>query len=623
MLRHTYGPHPDQFLDLHLPAEVQDGAPAPVAAVLHGGFWRERYRLDLMDALCADLTARGWAAANIEYRRLGTGGGYPTTLDDVAMAIDALSTVAAPLDLDRVVTIGHSAGGHLALWAAGRAETAAAVSVAGAVGQAPVCDLVRAAHLDLGDGVVESFCGGSPEAAPAPTETRRPQAAPARRGAPVARPRRARRHRAQHAQHRLRGRRTRGRRRRRARAPRGRRALRAPRPGQRGVGVGHRLAGALRGMTVPTRADAQALDAADPLSAWRERFVVSDPERIYVDGNSLGRPPAATAAALRALHADWARAARRRLGGLDRAGPSRIGDELGTALLGARPGRDARLRLRHGQPLQARPRRAARPPRRGRLLHRGLPDRPLRRRGPGPRGPAGSTATSRPQRSPTRRPGPRSWSARTSHYRSGALADMAAVSAAAPRGGRADPLGPQPRGRLGGDRPPGRRRGPRRRLHVQVPVRRARRTGLPVGARGPDRRPALADPGLVRPGATSSRWVPATRPGPGSSVSWPGTPPIVALAAVAPGVRALAQAGLPAVQDKGRALTALATALSDAWLTDLGFRVDTPARRRTPAARTSRWRIPRRGGSAARSSSERPWSPTSALRTWCAWGSRP
>jgi len=165
--RHVYGPHPDQFAELWLPA---GGAqPYPVAVVLHGGFWRARYRLDLMDALCEDLTLRGWAAYNVEYRRVGAGGGYPETLQDVAAAIDALAEIEAPLDLDRVVSIGHSAGGHLALWAAsarnrGRPHR---VRIAGAVGQAAVSDLEHAARLELGDGIVKQFCGGTPEEAPA------------------------------------------------------------------------------------------------------------------------------------------------------------------------------------------------------------------------------------------------------------------------------------------------------------------------------------------------------------------------------------------------------------------------------------------------------------------------
>jgi acetyl esterase/lipase len=160
-MRHRYGPHPDQFCVLEVPAGA---GPHPVAVVIHGGFWRARYALDLMDALCADLVGRGWAAWNVEYRRLGEGGGYPQTLDDVAAAVDALRDVDALLDLGRAVAVGHSAGGHLALWAAGRRD--ARVALAGAVGQAAVSDLREAHRLWLSDGVVEQFVGAAPEQAP-------------------------------------------------------------------------------------------------------------------------------------------------------------------------------------------------------------------------------------------------------------------------------------------------------------------------------------------------------------------------------------------------------------------------------------------------------------------------
>lgn len=160
---HRYGPHPSQVADLHTPAA---GTGWPVAVVIHGGFWRARYDRTLMDAVCADLAAAGWAAWNLEYRRVGAGdgGGWPETLADVGTGIDHLGAVAAPLDLGRVVTIGHSAGGHLALWAASRDRPGLAVSAA--VGQAPVCDLAAASRLRLGDGAVDAFLGGVPDEVP-------------------------------------------------------------------------------------------------------------------------------------------------------------------------------------------------------------------------------------------------------------------------------------------------------------------------------------------------------------------------------------------------------------------------------------------------------------------------
>ncbi len=119
--RHRYGVHPRQVADLHLPSGP---GPHPVAVVLHGGYWQGPYTKVIMGPLCADLVRRGFAAYNVEYRRLGRdGGGWPCTFDDVAAAIDRLAEpelLDGGLDLGRVTLVGHSAGGQLALWAAGR-----------------------------------------------------------------------------------------------------------------------------------------------------------------------------------------------------------------------------------------------------------------------------------------------------------------------------------------------------------------------------------------------------------------------------------------------------------------------------------------------------------------------
>src|SRR3954469_3797173 len=118
-LRIAYGPDPLHFGDLRVPT---GGGPHPVALVVHGGFWRNRYDLEHIGHLCAALTAEGVATWSIEYRRLGdTGGGWPGTFADVAAAAKYLRTLTPLYDLDlgRVVTMGHSAGGHLALWLAG------------------------------------------------------------------------------------------------------------------------------------------------------------------------------------------------------------------------------------------------------------------------------------------------------------------------------------------------------------------------------------------------------------------------------------------------------------------------------------------------------------------------
>ncbi|HEX2045653.1 MAG TPA: alpha/beta fold hydrolase [Gaiellaceae bacterium] len=156
--RHRYGAARSRFGELFLP--VGDG-PHPVAVLLHGGFWRRRYDRTLMEPLCRDLAAGGWAAWNLEYRRLGilAGGGWPETFEDVAAGIDHLERLPA-LDLDRVVAVGHSAGGQLALWAAARER--AAVGVTHAVSQAGVVDVREASRLRLSRGAAARLLGGSP-----------------------------------------------------------------------------------------------------------------------------------------------------------------------------------------------------------------------------------------------------------------------------------------------------------------------------------------------------------------------------------------------------------------------------------------------------------------------------
>jgi acetyl esterase/lipase len=155
-----YGPHPAQFGEL-----TDGGEGAPVAVTLHGGFWRAAYDLSLMRALAADLARRGWTVWNLEYRRLGDGGGWPATLEDVAAGIDHLAALPhTTLDLSRVVAIGHSAGGHLAALAATRPGPS--VLVTGVVSQAGVLDLERAWEWRLSRGVVRRLLDGTPEERP-------------------------------------------------------------------------------------------------------------------------------------------------------------------------------------------------------------------------------------------------------------------------------------------------------------------------------------------------------------------------------------------------------------------------------------------------------------------------
>ncbi len=175
-IRVPYGPGPLHFGDLRLPPARVSG-PHTVVILIHGGFWRARFGLDLMDGLGDDLAARGIASWNVEYRRVGDpGGGWPGTLADVARAADHLPALARShnLDLARVVTLGHSAGGHLALWLAARSRLPADAAglfarrgdprpVAGAVSLAGVADLMVGWRRGLGAGAVAEFLGGAPD----------------------------------------------------------------------------------------------------------------------------------------------------------------------------------------------------------------------------------------------------------------------------------------------------------------------------------------------------------------------------------------------------------------------------------------------------------------------------
>ncbi|WP_150253019.1 alpha/beta hydrolase family protein [Nocardiopsis deserti] len=160
----AYGDHPSQIAHLWEPRGGAD-APAPVAALLHGGWWRDGFGAGLMDPLARDLAAAGWAVWNVEYRRTGGGGGgWPQTLDDVDRALEALVEAAARepgrYDLSRTVSVGHSAGGHLALLNALHPRT----PVRAVVALAPVTDTERCAREGLGEGAVEPFLGSDPSA---------------------------------------------------------------------------------------------------------------------------------------------------------------------------------------------------------------------------------------------------------------------------------------------------------------------------------------------------------------------------------------------------------------------------------------------------------------------------
>jgi acetyl esterase/lipase len=173
--RLAYGEHPLQFGELRLPAGP---GPHPVAVLLHGGCWRAEYDLEYMSHMGAALARAGVAVWTPEYRRVGDeGGGWPGTFQDAAGALARLDQLAQdyPLDLERVVLVGHSAGGHLALWLAARHNLPVAdtlhvpgpLRIRGVVSLAGITDLARYAEGGRGcNAAVPLLMGGSPAEQP-------------------------------------------------------------------------------------------------------------------------------------------------------------------------------------------------------------------------------------------------------------------------------------------------------------------------------------------------------------------------------------------------------------------------------------------------------------------------
>jgi acetyl esterase/lipase len=174
---YRYGPHPAQAADLYLPPLPAD-RPVPVAVLVHGGYWRAWYDRSQSGLLVDDLVAHGWAVWNLDYRAVGTGpsdgGGWPRTHEDVAAAADLLvealhdNGLGRDFTVSRVVVVGHSAGGALALWLAARHRLPAGAPGGrpvlrpdAVVAQAAVCDLAAAATERLGDGAVLDLMGGA------------------------------------------------------------------------------------------------------------------------------------------------------------------------------------------------------------------------------------------------------------------------------------------------------------------------------------------------------------------------------------------------------------------------------------------------------------------------------
>ncbi|HEY3740723.1 MAG TPA: prolyl oligopeptidase family serine peptidase [Bryobacteraceae bacterium] len=158
----AYGDDPNQFGYLRLP---KSAGPHPVAIVIHGGFWRAAFDLEHSGHMCAALTRAGIATWSLEYRRIGdAGGGWPGTCEDVLRGASHLRKLAAeyPLNASRAVVVGHSAGGHLALWLAAQKKP----RLRGVVSLAGVADLRKAWELKLSVNVVEEFMDGSPAELP-------------------------------------------------------------------------------------------------------------------------------------------------------------------------------------------------------------------------------------------------------------------------------------------------------------------------------------------------------------------------------------------------------------------------------------------------------------------------
>jgi len=155
--RIAYGNDPNQFGEIRLP---KTKTPFPVVMNIHGGFWRAAYDLKHAGHLCAALTAKGIATWNVEYRRVGNpGGGWPGTFEDVRNAYRFIPQLAKRYNLDasKLLVMGHSAGGQLALCLA-----AHELSLKRVISLAGVVDLQQAWELHLGNDAVVGFLGGKP-----------------------------------------------------------------------------------------------------------------------------------------------------------------------------------------------------------------------------------------------------------------------------------------------------------------------------------------------------------------------------------------------------------------------------------------------------------------------------
>jgi len=173
--RIRYGNDPNQFAELRFP---NGRGPFPALFVVHGGFWQSVYDLSHIGHLCAAFTSEGIITCNMEYRRIGNpGGGWPGTLQDIALATrKILQDLSNDSRFDQAQTaiIGHSAGGHLALWLVGSHRISkgsplhddSRLNIGGAISLAGVSDLRLAWKQKLGHGIVTQLMGGTPDEHP-------------------------------------------------------------------------------------------------------------------------------------------------------------------------------------------------------------------------------------------------------------------------------------------------------------------------------------------------------------------------------------------------------------------------------------------------------------------------
>ena len=173
--RITYGPEPQHFAELRFP---KGPGPFPLLMMIHGGFWQSAYDLKHTGPLCADLTGRGIVTCNIEYRRIGDpGGGWPGTFQDISLASYRIPEILGSdprVDKLRTLVMGHSAGGHLALWLVSRHKISKNSAlyenrkspIVNAISLAGVADLRTAWKQKLGNGVVTRLMDGHPDQYP-------------------------------------------------------------------------------------------------------------------------------------------------------------------------------------------------------------------------------------------------------------------------------------------------------------------------------------------------------------------------------------------------------------------------------------------------------------------------